>query len=301
MTKILDGRIIQTKIKREIIAAIRRFAPKPHLVIIQVGEQPESTIYIEQKKEFGKQLGVNVTHARYSQTITEAGLISKITEFNNDPLVHGIIVQIPLPKRLTSARILDTVAAGKDVDGLSAANLQLVWQNDCLGFRPATTRAVLTLLDYYNISLRGRTVTVVGRSALVGKHLALACLNAGATVTICHRETEDLRRFTRLGDILIVAAGSPQLITEKYVRANQTVIDVGINVLPGQKSPAGIGKRKIAGDVAFEKAAPLVKAISPVPGGVGPLTIACLFENLVEAYRRQTKKYGTLARNENEQ
>ncbi len=290
MAKILDGRVVQAKIEKTLTAAIRRFRPKPRLVIIQVGERPEAALYVKRKKEFGERIGAKVAHRRYLETITEAKLISKIRNFNNDSAVHGIIVQIPLPKQLNTARILNAIKTSKDVDGLSAANLQLAWQNDHDGFRPATARGVLTLLDYYKISLRGQTAVIIGHSALVGKHLALACLNAGATVTICDRGTKNLKAVTRPGDILIAAAGAPRLITKKHVRANQVIVDVGINVLPGQKLLAEIGKRKVVGDVVFEKVAPIVRAISPVPGGVGPLTIACLFENLVEAYRQQRKK-----------
>lgn len=288
MLRILDGRVVQDKIKAALIK--RRLSPAPHLVIIQVGERPESSLYIERKKKFGTQLGVKVTHARYPSTISETKLITAINHFNNCPTVHGIIVQIPLSKHLATTLILNAVRAVKDVDGLSATNLQSAWQNRTDGFRPATARAVLTLLDYYKIPLRGQEVVIIGRSALVGKLIALACLNAGATVTVCHRETKHLPTVTKRADILIVAAGAPGLITKKYVRAGQVVVDVGINVLPRGKLLKGIGPRKIVGDVAFGEVARVVRAISPVPGGVGPLTIACLFQNLIEAYRRQKGK-----------
>jgi len=285
MAKILDGRIVQAEIKQKLERICRNLKCSPHLAIIQVGARPESNLYIERKKKFGEELGVKVTHVQYSETITERKLISEITNFNNNPRVHGIIVQIPLPKKLMVTRILNAVTAAKDVDGLSAVNLQSAWQNQTGGFRPATARGVLTLLNYYEIPLAGREVVVIGRSALVGKPIALACLNAGATVTICHRGTRNLNTVTRRADILIVAAGSPGLITQKSVRAGQVIIDVGINVLPMGKLSAKIGQRKVVGDVVFEKVAPIVKAISPVPGGVGPLTIASLFENLFAAAR----------------
>ena len=290
MAKILDGRIVQAEIKKKLERLCRRLKCPPHLVIIQVGERPESNLYIDRKKKFGEQLGVKVTHVRYPETIAEEKLISEIVNFNNDSAVHGIIVQIPLPKKLNITRILNVVAVAKDVDGLSAVNLQAAWQNDRRGFTPATARGVLALLSYYKIPLRGQNIVVIGRSALVGKHLALTCLNAGATVTICHRETKNLPEVTRRSDILIVAAGTPRLITSAYVRAGQVIIDVGINVSPVQKLASGIEQRKIVGDVVFEEVVPIVEAISPVPGGVGPLTIACLFENLFETYRRQIKQ-----------
>src|SRR3989344_7012774 len=166
MVKILDGRVVQAGIKKKLTAVIHRFVLKPHLVIIQIGKRPESTLYIARKKEFGEQIGVKITHARYPQTITEAKLISEINNFNNDSRAHGIIVQIPLPPQLNTTRILNAISAVKDVDGLSAVNLQRAWHNDQGGFRPATARGVLTLLDYYKIPLRGRSAVIIGRSAL---------------------------------------------------------------------------------------------------------------------------------------
>ena len=266
MAKILDGRLVQTEIKKTLIATRRSLLFEPQLVIVQVADRPESNLYIERKQQFGAQIGVKVTVAHYSATSTAAALISIIKNFNADTAVQGIIVQLPLPPSLPPARILNAVDPVKDVDGLSAGS----------DFQPATARAVLTLLNYYRFPLAGREVVVVGRSALVGKPIALACLNAGATVTVCHRQTKNLSAVTGRAAILIAAAGARGLITKKHVRAGQVVIDVGINVIAA-------AKRKIVGDVAFAEVVKIVRAISPVPGGVGPLTIACLFENLLAA------------------
>ncbi|MEK7208871.1 MAG: bifunctional 5,10-methylenetetrahydrofolate dehydrogenase/5,10-methenyltetrahydrofolate cyclohydrolase [Patescibacteria group bacterium] len=266
MAKILDGRIVQAEIKKTLMAARRRLLFEPQLVIIQVGARPESNLYIERKQKFGEEIGVKVTRARYAEKITETKLISAIKNFNADPTVQGIIVQLPLPRHLPPAPILNAVDLAKDVDGLAAGS----------NFQSATARAVLTLLDYYNFPLAGRKVTVVGRSTLVGKPIALACLKVGATVTIGHQQTKNLSMITKRADILIVATGAAGLITKNYVRPEQVVIDVGINVVDNQKQ-----KRKIIGDVTFAEVAKIVRAISPVPGGVGPLTIACLFENLL--------------------
>lgn len=284
MTKILDGRVVQAEIQKKLAAAFSGCRPEPRLAIVQVGERPESTLYVERKKEFAQTVGVAVAHARYPETVAAAELLAAIKNLNQDKAVHGIIVQIPLPGSLSTATILNAVDRRKDIDGLSALNLQALWQNDATGFRPATARGVMKLLDYYQIPLAGREVAVVGRSALVGKPIALACLNAGATVTISHRQTRDLVAVTKRADILIVAAGAPGLITKNHVREGQVVVDVGINVVSGPKLLEEVGGRKLVGDVAFAEVAPLVAAISPVPGGVGPLTIACLFENLLEAY-----------------
>jgi len=266
MAKILDGRLVQVEIKKTLATARQRLLFEPQLVIVQVGDRPESNLYIERKRQFGEQIGVKVTVTRYAATITETELIPVIKNFNADTAVQGIIVQLPLPPSFPPARILNAVDPVKDVDGLSAGS----------DFQPATARAVLTLLNYYRFPLAGREVVVVGRSALVGKPIALACLNAGATVTVCHRQTKNLSAVTGRAAILIAAAGARGLITKKHVRAGQVVIDVGINVIAA-------AKRKIVGDVAFAEVVKIVRAISPVPGGVGPLTIACLFENLLAA------------------
>ncbi len=281
MVKILDGRIIQAKIQKGLARRAKRFASSPRLVVIQVGDRPESNLYIAKKKTFGEKIGAKVTHLKYAETISETKLIKAITNFNLDPSVHGIIIQMPLPTRLQPISIMNAVSSLKDVDGL----------NSISNFCTATTRGVLTLLKHYGLRLSGQRVVVVGRSLLVGKPIALACLKASATVTICHRQTENLTEVTKQGDILIVAVGVPNLITADYVRAGQIVIDVGINVVSGQKLLEEINnQRQIVGDVAFEEVKSIVHAISPVPGGVGPLTIGCLFENLFEAYHQQIKK-----------
>lgn len=295
--KLLDGRVVQAEIKKRLLDACSALELKPHLVIIQVGERAESTLYIERKKEFANSIGVTVTHAHYPETISQADLISAIQNFNQDKLVHGIIVQIPLPDHLFTRTILNIINVEKDVDGLSASSLQSAWHNKP-GLRPATACGVLALLNYYNIPLAGRGVAVVGRSALVGKPIALACLNAGATVTVCHRQTSNLSAVTKQADILISAAGSPNLITVDHVHRGQMVIDVGIsatarrdgNVVSSEKLAEEVGSRKLVGDVDFTAVAPTVAAISPVPGGVGPLTIACLFENLLSAYTQQNSQ-----------
>lgn len=301
MAKILDGKIIRDKIAGELKAKIQNLLPAPRLVIIQVGDNPESNTYIAQKIKFGERIGANVKLVKLPEDVTEKTFQFQISTFNSERSVHGIIVQMPIAKNLDKDSIIEMIDSEKDVDGQTAVNIKKLIENDQAGFVPATTKGILTMLEYYKIPVSGKHVVVIGRSSLVGKPTALALLNKDATVTICHSKTKDLANVTKSADILIVAAGNPRLITQDYVSPNQTVIDVGINVLPSSRSdlettersdllkrpesePTG---RKLIGDVDFESVSIIVKAISPVPGGIGPLTVASLFENLLDAYIHQ--------------
>ena len=310
MAKILDGRTVRDQIAEELKDGISRLRSKPKLVIIQVGDLAESNTYIRQKILFGEKIGAIVNHQKFDEHISQKELQTTISELNTDPSVTGIIVQMPIPKHLDKDKIIDAINPRKDVDGLTSANLKLMWENKKEAVIPATTRGILTLLDYYKIPIKRQRVVVVGRSFLVGKPTALAFLNLDATVTICHSETRNLKRQTQNADILVVAAGKPNLIGKNHVKRGQVVIDVGINIVDYSSSGA-LAKsrssrqartilneaskpetepsdRKIVGDVDFENARKIVAAITPVPGGVGPMTVASLFENLMEAYNRQT-------------
>ena len=300
MAKILDGRIVRDKIAKKLEKEITLWARgpqgrRPKLVIIQVGDLAESNTYIRQKILFGEKIGCLVDHLKFDEHISQKNLQTTISELNTDPSVTGIIVQMPIPAHLDKDEIIEAIDPKKDVDGLTSTNLKLLWENRSGGFTPATTKGILELLDSYKIPVSGKKVVVIGRSFLVGKPTALAFLNRDATVTICHRETRNLKLETRNADILIVAVGKPNLITKDYVRKNQVVIDVGINVIGNTKQETGNKKpetepvgRKLVGDVDFDSVKTVIAAISPVPGGVGPLTVASLFENLLEAYSKQT-------------
>lgn len=300
MTKILDGRIVRDKIAKDLTEKIKSASRlnriQPKLVIIQVGNLPESTAYIKQKLLFGQKIGAVVNHQVFPETIDQQSLIAKIREFNADPTIHGIIVQLPLPGYLDKDAVIDTINPEKDIDGLTSFNLKLLWGDKPQGYIPATTRGILTLLDYYKIPVAGKKVVIVGRSFLVGKPTVLALLNRDATVTVCHRKTKSLKLETRNCDILIVAAGQPKLITKDYVSKDQVVVDVGINVANDKQLETGNWKpeteitgRQLVGDVDFESVSKIVKAISPVPGGIGPMTVVSLFQNLLAAYYRQIK------------
>ena len=271
---ILNGTEVAKEHEQILSTKISELSTKPHLVIIQVGNNPASTKYIQYKKLFATRVGATVTHTQYEDNITENDLVKNINSFSSDASVHGIIVQLPLPKTIRPWIILDAIDPKKDVDGMTSFNLRHVYENNEI-ILPATTKGIFTLLSNYNISLDGKNVVVVGRSSLVGKPTALASINRNATVTICHSHTKDLASITKSADILIVAIGQPNLIKEEYIKENCVIVDVGITV--GEDN-------KVSGDVLLSSISEKADAISPVPGGVGPMTIVSLFQNLLQAY-----------------
>lgn len=279
MATILDGKAIRDEIAEDLKSSILNLKSKPKLAIIQVGDVPESNTYIGQKVKFGQNIGALVDHIRLPIDVTTEDVIGKIEDLNSDPNTHGIIVQLPIPEKLDKAAIIESITPEKDVDGLHSINVKKLLDNDPTGYIPATTRGVITLLEHYNVTISGKNAVVIGRSSLVGKPTALALLNHNATVTVCHSQTKDIAAKTQAADIIISAVGSPGLITKNHVKASQVVIDVGTTVIDG----------KLKGDVAFEEVEPIVEFISPVPGGAGPLTVASLFQNLLQAYNTAKK------------
>jgi methylenetetrahydrofolate dehydrogenase (NADP+)/methenyltetrahydrofolate cyclohydrolase len=277
MATILDGKAVRDEIAKELESRIKNLESKPKLAIVQVGDVPESNTYIGQKIKFGKSIGALVDHIRLPDDVTQEDVLGKIDDLNTDPNTHGIIVQLPIPERLGKNEILENIVSQKDVDGLHSVNIKKLMDNDPTGYTPATTRGVITLLEHYNISIAGKNAVVIGRSSLVGKPTTLSLLNHDATVTVCHSKTTNLTAFTKTADIIISAVGRPGLLTKDHVKPGQTVIDVGTTVVEG----------KLKGDVNFEEVEPIVKYLSPVPGGAGPLTVASLFQNLLQAYQNQ--------------
>lgn len=285
---LLDGRKVRDDIRETLREKVEAFSSKPKLVIIQIGKNEESAAYIKQKKAFGESIGALVEHAQLPADISEVDVLSTIQRLNKDSTAHGVIVQMPIPAQLDKDVIADAIAPEKDVDGLGSANIKLLWENRKGGFMPATTKGILSLLAYYKIPVSGKRVVVIGRSFLVGKPTAHALLNADATVTIAHSKTKDLSEITRAADIVVVAAGKPHFIQRDDIRKGQIIIDVGITAVTGEKMDDEVPETTIAGDVHFDDVKDIVGAISPVPGGVGPMTVASLFQNLVSAYERQT-------------
>jgi methylenetetrahydrofolate dehydrogenase (NADP+)/methenyltetrahydrofolate cyclohydrolase len=281
MTLILDGKKLSETIATRLKQNISLFKDKPTLVIIQIGDISASNIYIQRKTLFAKKIGANVILKKYETTVEQSKIIEDIHMYNNDPVLHGIIIQLPIPKSFDKDAIIESIRSDKDVDGLTSTNIKDTYANNGKGIVPATTRGILTLLDHYNISIAGKKVVMVGRSPLVGKPTVLAFVNRNATVTVCHSYTENIEGETKRADILIVAIGIAKYITEKHVSPGQIIIDIGINALDGDVTT---GKRKISGDVDYQTVAPTVDAITPVPGGVGPMTVASLFENLFQQF-----------------
>lgn len=288
IAKILNGKLVRDEIALKLQKKVSSMKIQPAISIIQVGELPASSVFIRQKKLFGEKIGVKVEHHLFPSTISEKELLAEIEQLNIDPTIQGIIVQLPLPAHINKNVIIESIDPYKDVDGLHSINVKKLWTEDSTGITPATAKGIMTLCKYYGIHVEGKKVTVVGRSALVGQPIAQCFLNAGATVTICHKQTKKLHEHTSMADIVVVATGVPRLIKEKHVRKGQIVIDVGITSI--EKKIKNQIVKKIVGDVDFEKVSKIVKAITPVPGGVGPMTVLSLFENVIEAAEKSSHR-----------
>ena len=278
MSKILDGKKLSVSVALKLARKIKKLTIKPKLVVIQIGDLDESNTYIKNKKAFAEKIGAIAIHKKYPKTVKESRIISDIIKSNRDVDVHGIMVQLPAPKHFDIERVLETISPKKDVDGLTSINTKHLFDNH-EAFIPATVKGVVCLLEEYKIKLTGTKIVIVGQSSLVGRPAMLALLNKGATVTMCHKDTKKLEGETRRADILITAVGRPKFITKKHVSKNQIVVDIGVNITKN---------KKIVGDVDYENVRKIVRAITPVPGGVGPMTVASLFQNLLKAYSLQT-------------
>ena len=272
MTTILDGKKLRDKIFEDLKEKIDKMEKKPTLAVILVGENPASQIYVRNKKKTAEKLGINSLSIEYPADISEKELVAKIEELNNDKNVTAILVQLPLPKHINKNKVIDAILPQKDVDGLTPYNLGKLFSGEKPYVYPCTPKGILLLLDEYNIELDGKNIVVIGRSNLVGKPVAQMLLNRNATVTMCHSHTKNLSEITKTADIVVSAVGK-NVIGEKMLKSNCVVIDVGIF-----RDENG----KISGDVDFENVSKVTAYISPVPGGVGPMTIASLMLNTVE-------------------
>ncbi len=262
--QLLDGKKSREHYTSLLIERVKRLSLSPCLNIIQIGNHPDSDAYVRAKKSFAEKIGVKVVHIRLDDKINQDELLDIIKKCNQDNSIQGIIIQLPLPSYLNTELILESVNPNKDVDGLTCDTK----------FMPATARGVKELFKFYKIELFNKKVTVVGRSKLVGTPIANMCHEEGARVLVCHSQTENIPEKTKSADILIVAIGKPNFIDEKYISKNQIVIDVGIT----RHIEEGL-----MGDIDFNKVKDIVGMITPVPGGVGQMTVLALFENLVDA------------------
>lgn len=277
MTQILDGKKLRDKILEELKVKIDRFEIKPTLVVILVGDNPASKIYVNNKKKTAEKLGINSEIINYPSNVSEKEILDKIEELNNDENVTAILVQLPLPEHISKENIMNKISPSKDVDGFTPYNFGKLFSGEIPAVYPCTPKGILLLLDEYGIALDGQHVVVVGRSNIVGRPLAQMLLNRNATVTVCHSHTKNLAQITKTADILISAVGK-NIIEGEMLKSGCVVVDVGIF-----KDNDG----KTCGDVDFENASKVASYITPVPGGVGPMTIASLMLNTVELFEKE--------------
>jgi len=276
----IDGKAIAAKLRGEVAIAaneLRARSIAPTLAVVLVGDDPASAVYVRSKAKAAREANVDVRDHKLLASTTQAELMALIAELNADPIVDGILVQLPLPPHLDSEAVIRALDPAKDVDGLHPSSLGYLAQGKPV-FSPCTPKGCMRLLSEVGAELTGARAVVIGRSVLVGKPIALLLANANATVTMCHSKTRDLADEVRRAEIVVAAIGRPEMIRGSWIREGAIVLDVGIN-----RTAEG----KLLGDVEFEAAAERARAITPVPGGVGPMTIACLLENTVEAARRR--------------
>jgi methylenetetrahydrofolate dehydrogenase (NADP+) / methenyltetrahydrofolate cyclohydrolase len=280
--QIIDGIALSTQLRSEVAArvtALKTRGVTPGLAVILVGEDPASAVYVRNKVKACADTGVRSVFEKYEATLSEADLLARIATLNADPTVHGILVQMPLPKHIDPHKVIEAISVSKDVDGyatLSAGELM----TGAPGFRPCTPYGCMKLIESTGIDLRGKHAVVIGRSNTVGKPMALLLLQANATVTICHSATADIGYHTRQADLVVAAVGKRNVLTADMVKPGAIVIDVGMN-----RTPEG----KLCGDVDYEGVRKLASHITPVPGGVGPMTITMLLVNTLEAAERAAK------------
>lgn len=280
--QLLDGVALSKKIRTEITARaaiVTAKGSRPGLAVIVVGDNPASAVYVRNKVKACEEVGFHSVLERYETEMNEEALLARIATLNADPAIHGILVQLPLPAHISSERVLEAIAPQKDVDGFHVANAGALMVG-APEFKPCTPYGCMKLLESIEYPLRGARAVVVGASNIVGKPMAMLLLQAGATVTICNSKTRDLAHHTKDADVLVVATGKPKMITGDMVKSGSVVIDVGINRLPDGK---------LCGDVDFDTAKYIAGWITPVPGGVGPMTITMLLMNTLEAAEKASK------------
>ena len=279
----IDGKLVSAylreQIKKNVTALKEKTGVTPGLAVMLVGDDPASAVYVRNKHRACDEVGMYSEVITMPADTTEDALLVRLADLNNDPKIHGILVQLPLPKHISEEKVIAAIDPRKDVDAFHESNVGKIMLGS-YDFLPCTPAGVMELLHYYDIPIQGKDCVVVGRSNIVGKPQALLLLGENGTVTICHSRTKDLATKTREADILVVAIGRPNFITADMVKPGAVVIDVGINRLPDGK---------LCGDVDFEAVEPIAGAITPVPGGVGPMTITVLLKNALKAAQKSLK------------
>lgn len=281
--QILDGKALAEELRtsfRARVDALTARGHRPGLVVILVGEDPASQVYVRNKVNACEKVGLYSEKLTYPVDVAPQVVLDKIAELNADPKIHGILVQLPLPAQFDADKVLEAIAPEKDVDGFHAENVGALMQGNPR-FIPCTPYGVMKMLEKGGVDLRGKEAVVVGRSNIVGKPMAMLLLAQGATVTVCHSRTADLKFHTSRADVLVAAVGRPKMITGDMIKPGAVVIDVGINRLPPEQGG------KLCGDVDFDSCKTVASLITPVPGGVGPMTITMLLANTIEAAERK--------------
>ncbi len=273
VARVIDGRAVAAALRVRVAARVQALGFAPGLAVVLVGEDPASAVYVRNKDRAAQEAGIEAQTIRLSATATQAELLATIARLNADPAVHGILVQLPLPPQHTPKAVIEAIDPAKDVDGFHPLNVGRL-HDGLPTFAPCTPSGVMHLLEAAGTTVRGARAVVLGRSAIVGRPMAALLLAADATVTIAHSRTADLEAECRRADILVAAVGRPEMVRASWIAPGATVIDVGINRLPDGR---------LVGDCAYAECAEIAGAITPVPGGVGPMTIACLLENTVRA------------------
>jgi len=281
--KIIDGKAIAARMRQDIADETVKLTSRgvtPGLAVVLVGDDPASRVYVSMKEKACEQTGIFSREHKLPVETTEEQLLALIDELNKDPRIDGILVQLPLPDQINESKVLEAISPAKDVDGFHPYNVgRLVTGNPL--FQPCTPYGVMKMLEASGVSLSGKEVVVVGRSNIVGKPVALMCLAQNATVTLCHSRTRNLEEQVGKADVLIAAVGRPEMIKGGWIKEGAVVIDVGVN---------RVGEKKLVGDVEFEAARARASAITPVPGGVGPMTITMLLYNTLESAKRRATK-----------
>ena len=282
MAIIIDGKLVSQEVRKNLASEVQEFKDKtgitPGLAVILVGNDPASAVYVRNKHRGCEEAGMNSYQIYLPEETTEEELLSKIEELNGDKNVHGILVQLPLPKHISEDKVIAKISEEKDVDAFNTSNVGKIVTGK-YSFLPCTPAGIMELLKFYNVEISGKECVVIGRSNIVGKPMALLLLAENGTVTVCHSRTKNLAEVTRRADILVVAIGRANFVTADMVKEGAVVVDVGINRLENSK---------LAGDVNFAEVEPKASMITPVPGGVGPMTISMLLKNTLTAAKNQS-------------
>lgn len=278
MAHIIDGKLVSAKTRENIKSKIDEFRfPRPYLAVIVVGNNPASAVYVRNKIKACEEVGINSSTLQFSEGVSEQRLLDEIYKLNKSDLVNGILVQLPLPKHISEQKIASAISPLKDVDAFHPENVGKILLGN-YDFLPCTPAGIIRLLEYYKVEISGKRCVVIGRSNIVGKPMAHLLLERNGTVTVCHSKTPNLAEITKQADILVVAVGKPQFVTADMIKPDAVVIDVGINRLDNGK---------LVGDVDFNSVSEVASLITPVPGGVGLMTVAMLLENTLKAAEMQ--------------